>query len=261
MFAVEDDGQGNWKVIVNPSVQVENIVDWNSSQFGKSGYKAALGYDSTPPAGTKLVYLLFPQSEWMREELLSDTYQLHLSKMARKCNVCATLDALRTTPAEPQTAVATSEYQVATVPTTRQLSMGDVVAPTWAPKVAKVGQQLFCTKLGGVATSVIGSILADMFAGWSTDPGQKAAMRQISDQLIDLDINPDDIPMIQKDALKMYEAWQGGGPGAALKAGMFKQFDDAIKEGIGVEMETHKTITTRRRASVRKGIAGSLAVE
>ena len=258
MFTVEEDGS-NWKVIVNPGVLVENIVDWNSSQFGKSGYKAALGYDSRPPAGTKLVYLLFPKTDYTREELTSDTYQLQLSKMARKCNVCATIDALRNEQTEPVPNVA--ERQVATVPTSRQISAGDVVGPTWVPKVANVGKKLFCTSLGNVATSVIGSVLFDLMSGWSTDPGQKDAMRQISDQLIDLEINPDDVPMIRQDALKMYQAWQDGGPGEALRVGLFKQFDDAIKEGIGVDYDTKKVITTTRRASVRKGIAGSLVVE
>ncbi|MFA5053055.1 MAG: hypothetical protein WC565_03285 [Parcubacteria group bacterium] len=248
MYQVEDNGS-NWKVWINPNIRVENEFDYNSSQYGKSGYKAALGYDPTPPAGYKLVYMLYPKSEWTKEELESSTFQLQTDKMAKKCNVCATLNALRTAEPQPQ------EQQVAVMPTTKQLSMGDVVAPTWVPKVAKVGQSLLCTKLGSVGVGVIGSIIADIMAGWSTDPGQKEAMKQISAQLIEMDINPDDMPMIREDALRMYDAWQDGGAGAALKAGFFKSFDDAVKDGIGVESKTVKTTTTHRRIGIRTGVA------
>lgn len=261
MFRVEDDGAGNWKVMVNPDVMVENVVDWNSSTSGKSGYKAALGYDARPPAGTKLVYLLFPQSEWDKSELESEAYQLHLNKMARKCNVCATMDALRSEAAVPtqtkQVAYAETP-QVAAVPAARQMSAGDIVGPLWIPKVANVGKQLFCTQLGNVATSVIGSVIFDIMSGWASDPGQKEAMRQISNQLVDMDIKPEDMPAIRQDALTMYDAWRDGGIGEAVRTGMFKKFDDAIKDGIGVEMNTTKTTTTRRKVGIRKGIAGTL---
>jgi hypothetical protein len=244
---VLDDGD-NWKLVVSDRVAVENIVNWNSSQDGKpSGYKAAIGYDPTPPAGTKIAYMLFPKREWTKAELESPTYQEWLSKTVKKCNVCATIDALR------------QEQEVGQIPTTSkqsnptavQISAGEFIQPVWVAKAAEVGKKACCTKLGEVGTSLIGSVLFDIFSGWATDPGQKQAMKQISNQMMDIELEPEDIPKIREDALNMYEAYNKGGIGTAVKKGFFKSFSDAVNDGLGVEMETR----TVRRIGVRQGIA------
>jgi len=251
-----------WRIIVNEKVPNENEVDWNSGQFGKSGYKAGLGYDTTPPAGYKLGYLKFPMSEWSKEELESAEYQDQLSRMAKKCNVCSTLDHMRANapqkPSEVQLAPVETKPHIGNMAEPRRLSAGDVIAPTYIPKLAKLGEQVFCTPLGKLGMSTIGSVIFDLFSGWSTDPGQRAAMKQISDELIDMEVDPNTLPEIQEDALRLYESWQKGGVTAAVKSGFFKQFDQAVKDGIGINVDT----TTRKRTSIgiRKGVS-NLSVE
>ena len=239
---VLDDGE-YWKLLVSERVRVENIIDWNSSQDGKpSGYKGAIGRDPATPSSTKIAYLLFPKREWTKEELESPTYQEWLRKTVNKCNVCATIDALR------------QEQEIAPMKTTskpEQMSAGDIVQPIWVSKAAEVGKKACCTKLGEIGTSLIGSVLFDIFSGWATDPGQKSAMKQISNQMMDIQLEPEDLPKIREDALNMYDAYNKGGIGKAVKKGFFKSFDEAIKDGVGVEMETRTT----RRIGVRQGVA------
>ena len=240
---VIDDGD-NWKLLVSDRIPVDNIVNWNSSQDGKpSGYKAAIGYDPIA-SSTKIAYLLFPKREWTKTELESPTYQGWLAKTVNKCNVCATIDALRQ-----------QEQEIPPMQTTpikpTQMSAGDFIQPTWVTKAAEVGKKACCTKLGEVGTSLVGSIIFDIFSGWATDPGQKTAMKQISNQMMDIELAPEDLPKIREDAMNMYDAYNKGGLGTAVKKGFFKTFDEAIKDGIGVEMETKTT----RRIGVRQGIA------
>lgn len=268
---ITSEGQ-DWKVIVDPGVVVEQEYPMESSRPGTPPFVVGIGYDPRPPAGHKMGYTLYPKNIWTRKELETDE---QIRKMTLRCNVCNALDvakrnmAANPTPsaARPQPTNARSAAQPQ--PTARsqpntteqitpsaepvRLSAGNVLTPTYLPLIAGVAKGLFCTKLGDVAASVLMSVAADVMSGWSSDPGQKEAMRQMSDGFATLDLCPDDMTQLRHDAQALYDGWKEDGMGAAVKRSMFKSVDEALKDGVGIDVK--KTNTSHFRASFRGGVA------
>jgi len=260
-----DDGT-NWKVVIDPAITTSQEYPMESSRPGTPPFVVGIGYDRLS-GGHKMGYALYPKTIWTRQELETNE---HVKKMTMRCNVCNALDlAKRNMEATPTQTPTHMPPQVAVpaVPnpppnTTRpitptaepvRLSAGNVLTPTYLPLIAGVAKGLFCTKLGDVAASVVMSIAADVMSGWSSDPGQKEAMQQMSDGFATLDLCPEDMVQLKHDAQALYDGWKTDGMGTAIKKSMFKSVDDALKDGVGIEVK--KTKTSHIRASFRGGVA------
>jgi len=247
-----DDYGEHWKVIVNPAVLVEQDFPMTSSRAGKPTFLAGIGYDPRPPAGHKMGYMLYPKNVWSREELMNDE---QIKKMTMHCNVCSALDVAKrsietkTEPiAQPLSAPAPPP-QAITPPAT--FSAGNVLTPSYIPLITTVAKRMLCTKLGDVTSSIVMSVIADVVSGWSSDPGQKEAMRQMSEGFAALDLCPADISQLRQDTQVMYEEWKKGGVGNAMRKSMFKSVDEALKDGVGIDVKQIKT--KHIRASFNRG--------
>ena len=246
-----------WKVIVNPAVVVEQDFPMQSSRAGAPTFLAGIGYDPRPPAGHKMGYMLYPKNVWSREELMNDA---QVQKMTMRCNVCSALDLAKQSvdakAKEPSIAPPPVVQAPPATPPPATFSAGNVLTPTYIPLITKVAKGMICTKLGDIAASVVMSVIADVVGGWSSDPGQKEAMRQMSDGFATLDLCPDDMVQLRQDAQVMYDEWKKGGVGNAVKKSMFKSVDEALKDGVGIEVR--KTETKHVRAAFTRGGVANL---
>jgi len=250
---IDDHGE-YWKVVVDPAVVVEQDFPMKSSREGDPTFLAGIGYDPRPPAKHKIGYMLYPKNVWSREELTNDE---QVKKMTMRCNVCSALDlAKRSVDTNAEQPIGAQTPAPQTITPLATFSAGNVLTPSYIPLITKVAKGMICTKLGDIATSVVMSVIADVVGGWSSDPGQKEAMRQLSDGFATLDLCQDDINQLRQDAQIMYDEWKKGGVTNAMKKSMFKSVDEALKDGVGIDVK--KTETKRIRASWNRGGVANL---
>lgn len=245
-FNVIDSGD-MWRVLNRP-----DIADFVEMTY--PGFNAAFGIDPTTGSHV-VVYLDYYKAAYDKEELEDPTSPIGKSIKAKleKCLICSTMDQMpdelsissqdkRSLPSPSVPAVLTpTPAQLSPVPPS-QMSSGEFIMPRYIPALTSIGQKVLCTKFGGVASSVIFSVVADLLSGWSSDPGQKAAFRQISDQYVDQMglCNEHDVEILKSDIGRLYDSWQKDGDiFKAVKRGMFKDVADALKDQ-GIQVNATK---------------------
>lgn len=262
------EGKPYWRIDVNPGIPSYELFDF------PGGARAAIGLDPATQ-NYKIVYLLYPQNIWSREELENNE---QIRRLMDKCNVCSVLNQIKDSskgstsslkpslpsvqPAQvthPQTAPphpwspdhtapaqAQSLTQTAPVyPQTVRPSAGDVVQPRYLPVITNLGKSVFCTPLGSVAVSTLMSLAADLMAGWAKDPGHREAFQQMSDELIaGANVCPADAEKIRNDLKRLYEAYKKDGVVPALKKGMLKDVAEALRDK-GIDVEADVQVKTK----------------
>ena len=243
-----------WRVLNRP-----DITEFKEMSY--PGFNAAFGID--PNTGSHvIVYLDYYKAAYDKAELEDPNSAVGQSIKSKidKCLICSTMNQMSDDMSSiPALASVPARVVPAQVPVVHSpiASAGELVMPRYIPAITSLGQKVFCTKFGGVASSVVLSMVADLLAGWSSDPGQKSAFRQISDQYIDQMglCNDADVEILKSDIGKLYEAWQKDGDIVkAVRRGMFKDVGDALKDqGIQVtaNKNTQYSLTARplRRSS------------
>src|SRR5512138_1408361 len=234
----------------------EDITDFKV--FNYQGFNVAMGVDPVTGSHT-IVYLEYYKSAYTPEELADPSSAIgsSIKKKFEDCLICNTMNQLAATNggiSPMDQASAQPQYQpiqsppvqhVSPVQQGHRVSAGDMVMPKYIPALTNIGQQVWCTKLGSVATSVILSAAADLLAGWSSDPGQKAAFRQISDEFVDgLQLcSENDVNQLKKEIAKLYDSYStDGNLGGAVRKSMFKSAEQALRDQ-GIEVKTSKQST------------------
>lgn len=247
-FRVIDAGQ-MWRVLNRT-----DINDYKEMHY--PGFNAAFGID--PNTGQHvIVYLDYYKAAYTREELEDPNSDIgrSIKDKLQKCLICSTMNQMAEDkpvvsppPSKPQS------MQVVAAPVLSPLvSSGDFVVPKYIPAVASIGQKVFCTKFGGIASSVVLSLVADLLSGWSSDPGQKAAFRQISDQFVEQMgfCDEKELEAMKGDIGRLYESWQRDGDMfKAVKNGMFKDVGQALRDQ-GVQVSATKNTQYSLSAGLR----------
>lgn len=238
-FNVVDVGD-MWRVLNRP-----DITEFKEMSY--PGFNAAFGID--PNTGSHvIVYLDYYKAAYDKAELEDPTSSVGQSIKSKidKCLICSTMNQMSedisSVPASASVPARIVPVPVVRVPVA---SAGELVMPRYIPAITSLGQKVFCTKFGGVASSVLLSMVADLLSGWSSDPGQKSAFRQISDQYIEQMglCNDSDVEILKSDIGRLYDAWQkDGNILKAVKRGMFKDVADALKDQ-GVQVSANKNTT------------------
>ncbi len=251
LFQVVDGTPGNWRVLNRT-----DLTDYRVFKY--PGFTAAIGID--PTLGVHdVVYLEYPKAAWDKDELARSP---DVKKKIKDCLICQTMNKLADTNGQsplqgvvPEQAVGSSgemnqeDYLAQAAPRAAQvrpvqMSAGDVVPPKYITAFANIGTKVFCTRLGCLTAKMLFSVLTDLMAGWSSDPGQRAAFKQMSDQFVeDLDIGNDgDTRQLKADLSRLYESYgKSGDAMGSLKRGMFKSPEDILKDN-GLEVTADKTI-------------------
>jgi len=235
-FNVVDAGN-MWRVLNRA-----DITDYKEMKY--PGFNAAFGIDPNTGAHV-IVYLDYYKAAYDKADLEDPTSPIGQSVKAKidKCLICNTMDQMSDEIQPPTKALARSPVP-SPVPVPA-VSSGDFVMPRYIPALTSIGQKVFCTKFGGVASSVVLSMVADLLAGWSSDPGQKSAFRQISDQYVEQMglCDEKDIALLKGDIGRLYDTWQKDGDiFKAVKQGMFKDVAEALKDQ-GVQVNAMKNTT------------------
>jgi hypothetical protein len=245
-FNVIDAGD-MWRVLNRT-----DITDYKEMKY--PGFRASFGID--PNTGSHvIVYLDYPKQVYNREELEDPNSDIgkSIKKKIQDCLICSTMNQMSNesngNPKIDQMS-STSYIDRPREPDVDRgipRNHGEVVSPKYLPAIASIGQKVFCTKLGGMASSVFLSLAADIMSGWSSDPGQKAAFRQISDQFIEQMgmCNENDIESMKGDIAKLYDSWQKDkNVFKAVKGGMLKDVGDSLREN-GVNITASKNTQTQ----------------
>lgn len=243
-FNVIDAGN-MWRVLNRP-----DITDYKEMKY--PGFNVAFGIDPNTGAHV-IVYLDYYKAAYSKEDLEDPNSPIgsSIKTKLQKCLICSTMDQLAdempvSSPvSESRDVSRDSQFELhrdsrESLPV---LSPSEFVVPKYIPAMASIGQKVFCTKFGGVASSVVLSLVADLLSSWSSDPGHKAAFREISDQFVDQMglCNDKDVEVLKGDIGRLYDSWSKEGDiGKALKQGLFKDVGQALKDQ-GVQVSATKT--------------------
>jgi hypothetical protein len=250
-FNIVDAGS-MWRVLNRP-----DITDYKEMKY--PGFRAAFGAD--PNTGSHvIVYLDYPKEVYSREDLEDPNSPIgsSIKTKLQKCLICNTMDQLAEESPEESLVGSSRRFgedrsRVITdgeVPESSGdrrsmpvLSPSEFVVPKYIPAITTIGQKVFCTKFGGVASSVVLSLVADLLSSWSSDPGHKAAFREISDQFVDqMGLCDDrDVDALKGDIGRLYDSYtKDGDVFKAVKHGFFKDVGQALKDQ-GVQVSATKT--------------------
>jgi hypothetical protein len=239
---VVDAGDGeNWRILNRP-----DLTDYKI--FNYAGFKAAYAID--PSTGEhSVVYLDYPKAVWGQDELATNSV---IKKKLNDCLICNTMDQLSSLGNDQQNLPAVPERvaQPYYHPEDNQqnggsggISVGEVITPRYVQAATQIGKKVFCTKLGDVTSSFVLSALMDLLSGWSSDPGQKQAFKQLSNSFIDdLDVqNPEDVSQLKSDAQRLYDSYtKNGDMWGAVRKGMLRGVDQVLGDvGIQANVEVN----------------------
>lgn len=248
-FNVIDAGN-MWRVLNRP-----DITDYKEMKY--PGFNVAFGVDPNTGAHV-IVYLDYYKAAYSKEDLEDPNSPIgsSIKTKLQKCLICSTMDQLADEMPVSSSESEPSEFyrdprresrresqrepQRESLPV---LSPSEFVVPKYIPAMASIGQKVFCTKFGGVASSVVLSLVADLLSSWSSDPGHKAAFREISDQFVDQMglCNDQDVEVLKGDIGRLYDSWSKEGDiYKAVKQGLFKDVGQALKDQ-GVQVSATKT--------------------
>ena len=248
-FNVIDAGN-MWRVLNRP-----DITDYKEMKY--PGFNVAFGVDPNTGAHV-IVYLDYYKAAYSKEDLEDPNSPIgsSIKTKLQKCLICSTMDQLAdempgaSSEPEPEPRELSRESPYDSRRESHEfresrpvLSPSEFVVPKYIPAMASIGQKVFCTKFGGVASSVVLSLVADLLSSWSSDPGHKAAFREISDQFVDQMglCNDKDVEVLKGDIGRLYDSWSKEGDiGKALKQGLFKDVGQALKDQ-GVQVSATKT--------------------
>ena len=250
-FNVIDAGN-MWRVLNRP-----DITDYKEMKY--PGFNVAFGVDPNT-GGHVIVYLDYYKAAYSKEDLEDPSSPIgsSIKTKLQKCLICSTMDQLSDEMPGGSGDSDIREFsrdqsrdqfreQVYDSRESRQslpvLSPSEFVVPKYIPAMASIGQKVFCTKFGGVASSVVLSLVADLLSSWSSDPGHKAAFREISDQFVDQMglCNDQDVEVLKGDIGRLYDSWSKEGDiYKAVKQGLFKDVGQALKDQ-GVQVSATKT--------------------
>jgi hypothetical protein len=266
-FNVIDAGN-MWRVLNRP-----DITDYKEMKY--PGFNVAFGVDPNT-GGHVIVYLDYYKAAYSKEDLEDPSSPIgsSIKTKLQKCLICSTMDQLSDEMPGGSGDSDIREFsrdqsrdqfreQVYDSRESRQslpvLSPSEFVVPKYIPAMASIGQKVFCTKFGGVASSVVLSLVADLLSSWSSDPGHKAAFREISDQFVDQMglCNDSDVDLLKGDIGRLYDSWSKEGDiYKAMKQGLFKDVGQALKDQ-GVQVSATKT--TNYQLGVTRGLRRSSA--
>lgn len=242
MYDILDEGDW-WKVVINPNITSTQEYDYESQSFaGVPSYKAGIGRDRQ--GNHRIAYVRCSKQVWPDQNQLRNN--VDLDHFAQKCNVCATLDQLKNSFDKPV------ETQVATVPSAPRtqslepvrVSTGDILPPKYLPAGLNVIKKTFCTPLGDMAFSLAMAGFADLLSGWSDDAGHRKALQQMSDEFID-SMNSCEPQALREGFQNLYTAYnKDRNLLGAVKQSCVKTFDEAIKDGVGIEVNRESKSTT-----------------
>ncbi len=243
-FNVIDAGS-MWRVLNRP-----DITDYKEMKY--PGFNVAFGVDPNTGAHV-IVYLDYYKAAYSKEDLEDPNSPIgsSIKTKLQKCLICSTMDQLSDempgasgvsdpVPVPERDYLVRRESQRESLPV---LSPSEFVVPKYIPAMASIGQKVFCTKFGGVASSVVLSLVADLLSSWSSDPGHKAAFREISDQFVDqMGLCDDrDVEVLKGDIGRLYDSYtKDGDVFKAVKHGFFKDVGQALKDQ-GVQVSATKT--------------------
>jgi len=246
-FNVIDAGN-MWRVLNRP-----DITDYKEMKY--PGFNVAFGVDPNTGAHV-IVYLDYYKAAYSKEDLEDPNSPIgsSIKTKLQKCLICSTMDQLADEmPVSSPVSESRELSRESPYDSRREshefresrpvLSPSEFVVPKYIPAMASIGQKVFCTKFGGVASSVVLSLVADLLSSWSSDPGHKAAFREISDQFVDQMglCNDKDVEVLKGDIGRLYDSWSKEGDiGKALKQGLFKDVGQALKDQ-GVQVSATKT--------------------
>jgi hypothetical protein len=239
-----------WRVLNRP-----DITDYKEMKY--PGFNVAFGVDPNTGAHV-IVYLDYYKAAYSKEDLEDPNSPIgsSIKTKLQKCLICSTMDQLADEmPVSSSESEPSEFYQEPRRESRREsqrepqreslpvLSPSEFVVPKYIPAMASIGQKVFCTKFGGVASSVVLSLVADLLSSWSSDPGHKAAFREISDQFVDQMglCNDQDVEVLKGDIGRLYDSWSKEGDiYKAVKQGLFKDVGQALKDQ-GVQVSATKT--------------------
>lgn len=243
-FNVIDAGN-MWRVLNRP-----DITDYKEMKY--PGFNVAFGVDPNTGAHV-IVYLDYYKAAYSKEDLEDPNSPIgsSIKTKLQKCLICSTMDQLAdempvSSPvSESRDVSRDSQFELHRDSRESRpvLSPSEFVVPKYIPAMASIGQKVFCTKFGGVASSVVLSLAADLLSSWSSDPGHKAAFREISDQFVDQMglCNDQDVEVLKGDIGRLYDSWSKEGDiYKAVKQGLFKDVGQALKDQ-GVQVSATKT--------------------
>jgi len=248
-FNVIDAGS-MWRVLNRP-----DITDYKEMKY--PGFNVAFGVDPNTGAHV-IVYLDYYKAAYSKEDLEDPNSPIgsSIKTKLQKCLICSTMDQLADEmPVSSSESEPSEFYQEPRRESRREsqrepqreslpvLSPSEFVVPKYIPAMASIGQKVFCTKFGGVASSVVLSLVADLLSNWSSDPGNKAAFREISDQFVDQMglCNDQDVEVLKGDIGRLYDSLSKEGDiYKAVKQGLFKDVGQALKDQ-GVQVSATKT--------------------
>ena len=257
-FNVIDAGS-MWRVLNRP-----DITDYKEMKY--PGFNVAFGVDPNTGAHV-IVYLDYYKAAYSKEDLEDPNSPIgsSIKTKLQKCLICSTMDQL----SDEMPGGSVDQYDSGfsrdqqrdqrrelnrESRESRQslpvLSPSEFVVPKYIPAMASIGQKVFCTKFGGVASSVVLSLVADLLSSWSSDPGHKAAFREISDQFVDqMGLCDDkDVEVLKGDIGRLYDSWSKEGDiYKAMKQGLFKDVGQALKDQ-GVQVSATKTTSMQLTA-------------
>lgn len=240
-FNVIDAGS-MWRVLNRP-----DIIDYKEMKY--PGFNVAFGVDPNTGAHV-IVYLDYYKAAYSKEDLEDPNSPIgsSIKTKLQKCLICSTMDQLSDempaeAPPEPRREARIESARESVRESLPVLSPSEFVVPKYIPAMASIGQRVFCTKFGGVASSVVLSLVADLLSSWSSDPGHKAAFREISDQFVEqMGLCDDrDVDVLKGDIGRLYDSYtKDGDIGKAIRHGLFKDVGQALKDQ-GVQVSATKT--------------------
>jgi len=233
-WSVTDVGD-SWRFWNRP-----DITDYREIDIKMHGGKSRAGLGTDPINGdVVVVYADYSKDIWKKDDLTSAPEEIKAT--LESCPVCDAFKRVSQNPL-PGVQVFSPPVPMSSPPLAQaqvQASLGALVSPSYIPFAANLAKKVFCTKLGDCAVGLGLSVFADMMAGWSSDPGQKAAFSKMSSQFItDIGIQTDsDVELLKQDVGQMYDAWKRTGDMfGAVKSTMFRGVDEAAKaSGIPIQ--------------------------
>jgi hypothetical protein len=254
-----------WRVMSGVKVK-DGILNPINTTAGK--VNANIGSDIID-GEHKIAWVDYPKDRFRRSDVVDENGNVDadVQNQIEHCNVCKGINRFKANmTTKPQQNGQNSDLVVSpALESTPVVSVSPIQSPPpevvsfaggfpkYVPFIADVATKVGCKKLGRITINTIASLLADVAAGTSADPGNRAAWRRLSDNLIDqIGIcNENDVMQLKNEVGDMYDSYQADGNLVkAVRKGFFRTAEDLLDRG--VEVTKDKTTQTQSVYSIRR---------